>query len=1858
MAVDNDILGISGQLDISDIVNSINKLYASFGRIENMSNEMSAEVEKAFKAVGQATEKEVGEKAKQALGVFKRAFAEAKDGAELNVTKIEASIERLQNRLAKISVERTDTIIGSKTYDALTQKMNSLNTQIQNQQQALAIARHEAATAGDAYNTFLSQCATASSAVDVFTTSNVSANTALGVNAGLHATAGVAIAGEGAARVDNAKKIEDENDKLAEQKKAVEGVIDTLSMPIAQETPISATITTIQESLDNLRKKNQELQDAFNAPGVDNEKASEIDAQINQNIETISGLENELIKLKDIASQGYSSVEEYQKKMADASSAVTITPSEEYLEGLKQIRQQAQDYFETLPTILERVGGLLKSITPTPENEAFIQQMQNLLNTLGQVENADAFLSAQRESLSQKADALERLSEGEMRLQRMYETQQKNTSEANKTAKATGQIGKEAEKSNTILGRMKSAFADMEKSAKSALSQLKSGFSGGQGLSGVFKLLTSGKFIGWASAIGAVAGAVKGLSDAAESLRKALVPLKPYLNNDVFNQLRESFINTASEGSAQTMEDMAAAATRWVKYYKGIRDAPDAIQAVVDASRELATITGTSADKAAETLTKLAGQFHLTAEEATKSTAILINATRNSTVKYDELAQALVASGARANMNGATLKEYAAAISLASAQYGGASQAASAYQRILQKLSTETNDNYNPKVVGATKAFQNLREAMESGENMSKRFGKLLWSQAQYFIMNSDEIANYTENLDDATGKQNALTEAEKTAAHHKAELQNSVSALATAIDLNLTPAFTDVVDWLTEIVRWCGKAAQSVQGFFDDMKETLGERWYDMLFKDFNALWNPNYKDAWRTTWTERGARKEYRKMLEQNDGIMGEDMKPTGNKLLEWYDSSKPTGLTREEIQNIILEENRKWLSNHKTLSDATPNGGKGVGDDDDSESEAEKKRRLQEAERQAKLDEDFAKRRRKYQQEQAEQRLSAEYAAEEAIIAAMADGSEKEQHQMELDHKKRLDEIERQRLQMLEKNAEYAAAEYDKKRKKGQKGYYTQGLDKNVTLTEDQQSEIDSRLKIEVLQYKKKQEDSADELIKQHQSYIDRKKEIDRDYQNSVTAINKAIAEAEARGDNERAESLHRSNIEAAKQRAEQLSELALSELKKTPEYVRAFEDLGNTSSETLSFLIKEFERAKKAAAESLDIEHLREYTSTLQQMYDEINSRNPFKAFAEFARELKEAQDEVHRAERDLSLAQTGIPVIKKVYADKDGKIKVDNYSQEELQEKLAAAKDKEAQASNRLLKSIAACAQQIQYLGSTLEDLGNKIGGAFGDTLGAAGGIASSLGNAISSLQNINTSAKGFSAVLQKVSAVSMAISAMIDMNMKLDSLLPDSQSLYEHYAAKQREINKMQQDIIEMQIAQLEDRQNKEHWIYSNGMTNLQKGAELNAEYLAAYGKIASQPQEIYKDAGSGFSKWAPAIFGAILGIIAGAITFGAGAGIGATLGATIGSAIGGTAIGAALGATVIAAIGTAIFSGVGAALANAVRAGIDGITYDSGQTAAVDNMRVQTRHKTLFRSEKTQDLESWVRDNWGEELFEEVHGVKLVDPEVARKILEDGPTLVGETRETLEKLTEYSEKIHEFLDDVHEQVSEAFSPLVDNLTDALWDWLADGEDVMDKFREYANDTFKDIAQDAIKTMANRLIFEPFQEQLEDLTIAYGTGQIDETAYMLGVAAFAKEAQEAITKNLPTLQNALETIQLAMENAGLDVTAGAKADDQSATYNSLEKWTYEQADDLINRATALQIIDEHQYQIMSQGLEVAYSTLQSVDNIRINVGEIVAAVQATIELQASANSKLDRIITNTTPISEIRDYVKKLYNER
>ena len=82
------------------------------------------------------------------------------------------------------------------------------------------------------------------------------------------------------------------------------------------------------------------------------------------------------------------------------------------------------------------------------------------------------------------------------------------------------------------------------------------------------------------------------------------------------------------------------------------------------------------------------------------------------------------------------------------------------------------------------------------------------------------------------------------------------------------------------------------------------------------------------------------------------------------------------------------------------------------------------------------------------------------------------------------------------------------------------------------------------------------------------------------------------------------------------------LDYDKLKESPEYIRAFENLKETSSETLNSLLAQLENAKQAAAEVLSPDQLREYTSIIQDIMNELDERNPFQALTDRKKELAE------------------------------------------------------------------------------------------------------------------------------------------------------------------------------------------------------------------------------------------------------------------------------------------------------------------------------------------------------------------------------------------------------------------------------------------------------------------------------------------------------------------------------------------------------------------------------------------------------------------------------------------------------------
>ena len=124
---------------------------------------------------------------------------------------------------------------------------------------------------------------------------------------------------------------------------------------------------------------------------------------------------------------------------------------------------------------------------------------------------------------------------------------------------------------------------------------------------------------------------------------------------------------------------------------------------------------------------------------------------------------------------------------------------------------------------------------------------------------------------------------------------------------------------------------------------------------------------------------------------------------------------------------------------------------------------------------------------------------------------------------------------------------------------------------------------------------------------------------------------------------------------------------------------------------------------------------------------------------------------------------------------------------------------------------------------------------------------------------------------------------------------------------------------------------------------------------------------------------------------------------------------------------------------------------------YEKGMTAAIANLRIETRKRAVVswgtgiggHSQKTEDLESWARRNGLGELFDDKG---LINKELAQIILDEyGGKLVGQTKETLEALIELREKYDEYIEQLHEYVSSMYEPIVDNFVDSLWDWFDNG---------------------------------------------------------------------------------------------------------------------------------------------------------------------------------------------------------------
>lgn len=428
------------------------------------------------------------------------------------------------------------------------------------------------------------------------------------------------------------------------------------------------------------------------------------------------------------------------------------------------------------------------------------------------------------------------------------------------------------------------------------------------------------------------------------------------------------------------------------------------------------------------------------------------------------------------------------------------------------------------------------------------------------------------------------------------------------------------------------------------------------------------------------------------------------------------------------------------------------------------------------------------------------------EQLKIDRLKDGGEKTLKQRALNHKKELEAIEREAEDKKQKVIDEARTAFEANPDNKKKSFNAEDFIKSEP-AKKKFAVIDNVAKENKItsETKYNRGDDLTGLLSEYQDYTDKRLAIEKKFNDDLAVLEEQRKVAVEKGDTKQVEQIDRVKAQATANKGKELMGLDYEKMKESPEYVRAFENLKETSSETLNSLLSQFENAKQTAAKVLSPDQLREYTTTIQNIMDELDSRNPFQALTDKKQELAEAELELSNAQDSLEKARTDAEAVKngakiqtgaritgfdkntgqvtseKVYLSEAQalakvKEKTDNYN---------AAKDKTTKASAKVKKAEKDVKAQIDELSKSISEVGDAIGGPSGEIISLIGSIGTFTMAAISGVQAAaDTSANAISTV-EKASVILAIISAAVQIAMKIFDLFGKDTTTEDYEKAKE-----------------------------------------------------------------------------------------------------------------------------------------------------------------------------------------------------------------------------------------------------------------------------------------------------------------------------------------------------------------------------------------------------------------------------------------------------------------------------------------
>lgn len=1837
-----DVLGITGIVDLDNIEKTFDELIGKLDKVGVKTDELSNQMTQALNRIN-ASNADMATKQKQSMDVLKGGIEQARELLKSLPSAIKEAgdeTERYRQTCDKLRTELSSTVVGSKEF-------TDISDRLRNNEESMQRASERAHELSQSYSEVTQFIAQASSSIDAFNGISSTATAATGVNATAHGAAAVAVGAEAAQHTANAEEIKKEANAVNENKEAKSGIVEV-----------------VQQELNLFQQEAQAIDEVTNKIKAGTATQGEIASTLDYAQQKVETLKKEYDALGNQVEAALQKMRNAESKVTYGDDGKSFTIDDSEIEKALANYNTLQERYAQMGKDLELLTKAYESLRATQEQsvEKTVQQQQaNEQAAKAEKEETDKIKQKEVEivKLIQRLDELKAKQKDARTDETTGITMPNWLVELNPNGIFNDEDRERVMQLNEEIATTKERIASAKDELDAMREKLQQAKEKTQELNST-SAAASDPF----GVQGASASELKErISECGNRLKELEAEYDKFANKENLTKSQQEHFNKLSESIRKYREEQEAC-----------RQQLDEISSVWDKAKAK---MGEYGGKLVDIMTGH-GNFQQSLGDVGKAFGSLGAPIKGAVGGVVSMTRALWAMCA--TPIGAIIAAVVLGLQALTTWFRKSAEGQKAFSQISafvgSILSSLTDilvkvggylyhafaDAQGPMNSFANGLVTTLKSAVKTASDLLSGLGDMVRGVITAFSGDFDAAWDYIKNgglkiADGLFGAVKTVGDAFVTAGKG---LMGSIQMIGDGVSGVFN---ANLADGLGNTVSKAKQAADLTRQEFENTLAAAQAREHAARLEKEIA---ENREKIYTLSGKEKQDLIERTKLLEKQkyegwddaDGNHHAGLLDTQRKQLEIQKQRNSLhevtleDLAKErELRLQIINTETQQAASTRMLTRMEAANKRSMDQQDKQSAQKDAKQTAAVNAANAKLGETIYvnEEARVKQEKEMEQRIA------EARVKAMQQGFERTAAEREREQQEELDKIEQQRLAALEAERKRQKAEHDAQQAviKAGGGKVTE-WDNSMFQETDDVKQINSQyaqLRNLTLQKQVQDErDAEDELIKTYQSYADKKLQIEKDYQDSVAQINAAIAEAEKRGDTQRVEALKRSLLEAAKQRNENQANVSLQVLRESPDYVRAFEDLSNTSSETLQFLIQKFEEAKEAAAQSLDPEKLREYTSTLQQMYDELNSRDPFTALKNSAQELANAEIKLKIASAAVAGAQEKVRL---------ARLTGDIRQQKEAMQELADAEQKEREATdnvekakNKQRKAFKEVKGEVDQLASAIAGLGDAIGGEAGQILGIISSVMTFTTQTIDGIKAVTATGVAALSTLEKASVILTIISAAIQLFQKISSMYKDAHAQYEDFAEKQREINTLRDAVNDYRLAVIEATNAEKRWFASTGLDSLKDMYEYSNAALEAYIEKMYEAQAIYQnESGGGWLTNALSWLGNLVSDIV------------SLPGKLITGALDKMGIldkDSLLGQIMDWGI-TGLFGGVEGLVGKGVGALLDTLNYKEGTTAAINNLRIETRKKSSGflgsgiggHSQKTEDLRTWVKDNLGEDLF---GSDGFINVNLANTVLDKyGDKLVGETKATLEELIRLKEEYDKFREQLEDYVSEMFSPLTDDMTDSLWDWLSEGKNVMDSFKKYASDTFADIAKEIIKQALLAKVFDGFQDKLANLYEVYSMGGLTEKQLTDGII----QATDALLNNaehqLPMIQDLLSYIDEQFKQRGFDIT-GSDSYEQSASSKAWQNMSQDTAEELNGRFTALQECGLRILDLNTERNELLVLMQADISQTRLAVVTLSQNMTELVDVQYDSLNKLDEIIANTAPLPDMAAFIEKIYN--